>query len=337
MPIDGLSIDAMKLQSWNRFRTRHFAVVPDLMGSSMSFIHNGAIATIKIPSVDRVGDSLDEYSVASCNCWYADGTPVYYRIHAVDVTTSCPNEIALPDAVLDQAPNAYNLIDEDTQKELESTVDAALPTALSAFEYWASLIRWVTGFHLACREYRSEAESGWSNYLQDRDSGKSVWIGTTTVSVEVVHRLTPEEWSRIESHSGAGEQPPMHSVLLNDARHCMEVGDYRRALVDLSVACEVYLRTTAIQALPLGVPQEAIRIIEEANIHQFVSQLFPALLTDEARQQYKRSIKEELSSLFAKRNKLMHVAALEGADPNSCERYRKAVGALFRLELRTTT
>jgi hypothetical protein len=325
----------MKLQSWNRFRTRHFAVLPSLMGSTTTFVHNGATATIKLPLVERVGDSHDELAVASCNCWNQAGEPVYYRIHAVDVTTTCPTEAALPDAVLNQAPNAYKLLDEDTQKKLDGIVDAVVPTALSAFEYWASLLRWVTGFHLICREYRAGSASGWSSYLQETDSQKSVWIGRTTIFYEVVHRLSPEEWLRIQSHAEAGERPPMHIVLFHDARHCIEVGDFRRALVDLSVACEVYLRTTAVEALPTGVPLEAIRIIEDANINQFVSHLFPALLTDAAREQYKRSIKDELSSLFSRRNKLMHVAALEGADANACERFRKVVDALFRLELRS--
>ncbi len=134
----------MKLLSWNRFRTRHFAVLPSLMGSEMSFVHNGTPISIKLPPVDRVGESLDEYAVASCNCWDAAGVPVYYRIHAVDVASSWHADVAVPRAVLDQAPNAYKLLDKDTQKALEDIINASLPTALSAFEYWASLLRWVT-------------------------------------------------------------------------------------------------------------------------------------------------------------------------------------------------
>ena len=122
-------------------------------------------------------------------------------------------------------------------------------------------------------------------------------------------------------------------VLLQDAKHCIDVDDFRRALVDLCMACEVFLRSTVVDALPLGVQEDAVRLIEEANINQFISHLYPALLTDAAREQYKRSIKDDLQSLFSRRNKLMHVAELEGVNRQTCEKYQKAVDALFRLEL----
>jgi hypothetical protein len=126
----------------------------------------------------------------------------------------------------------------------------------------------------------------------------------------------------------------MHAMLLADAKHCIDVGDHRRALVDLSVACEVYLRTTVLNALPPGLLEEAVRLIEEANINQFLAHMFPALLTDGARQTYKKTLKKDLTSLFARRNKLMHVAAVDGADHDTCVRFQQALEALFLLELR---
>ena len=126
----------------------------------------------------------------------------------------------------------------------------------------------------------------------------------------------------------------MHFILLSESRHNADLGDLRRAIVDVSVACEVYLRSSVLGALPSGILAEAVMQIENANINQFVSHMFPALLTDEAKKEYKRSVKDELSSLFNRRNKLMHMAAMGDLTHERCMQYQKAVEALFGLARR---
>jgi hypothetical protein len=150
-----------------------------------------------------------------------------------------------------------------------------------------------------------------------------------------IHTVTTAEWERVHSYALAGERPPMHATLLADGKHCIDVGDYRRALVDLSIACEFYLRTAVLNSLPPEILDEVVRLIEEANINQIVAHLFPALLSDAGQQEYKRAVKDDVSSLFARRNKLMHVAAVDGANHDTCVRYGRALEALFALELRS--
>lgn len=325
----------MNFRSWNRFKTRALAVEPALMGNATSFVYNSSTVTIKIPSLERVRDQRDDDALATRGAWNGKtGETICYYVRAVDVTTTCNPAVDLPDGVLTKHPNAYELIEKGTQAKLDSIAKSSAEVASSAFEYWISLLRWVTGFHRIGREVRVGCESGWSTYLHDSDTDKPVWIQGQTLVIQGVHTVTVDEWQRLNSHSAVGDQPPMHTVLLDDAKHCIDVGDYRRALVDLSVACEVYLRTVVLGSLPPGVLEEAVRLIEEANINQYVSHMFPALLCDTARHDYKRIVKDELSSLFSRRNKLMHVATLEGANHETCERYRHAVEALFRLERR---
>lgn len=306
------------------------------MGRSISFVRDGVVVTIKIPPLERVGDRDDEDALATGGAWNGKtGETIYFHIRAVDVVTVCPSEVELPDAVLQRHPNAYELIDEGKQNALNAIALTASAAASSAFEYWISLIRWVTGFHCVGREVLVGYASGWTTYLHDCATNKPVWAEDMTFAVQGVHTVTKDEWQRVESLATAGHEPPMHAELLADAKHCIDVGDYRRALVDLSVACEVYLRTAVLNFLPPGVLVEAVRIIEEANINQYVAHLFPALLSDAARQEYKRTVKDDLSSLFARRNKLMHVAAIDGADRETCERFRRALELLFGLEQRS--
>lgn len=305
------------------------------MGGSTTFVHNGSTITIKIPTLKHVGEQLDEDALAFCATRNAKTEePLSFHICAVDATTTCPSEVDLPSAILGRQPKAIDLLDARTQKALDTVTEAATETAIAGFVYWVSLLRWVTGFHPICREIRVGNESGWRTYLHDSNTNHPVWASTQTYVVPADHPVTPEEWQRVQTHAAAGTQVPMHTVLLQDAKHCIDVDDFRRALVDLCMASEVFLRSTVVGALPPGIQEEAVRLIEEANINQFVSHLFPALLAEEARQQYKKTIKEDLSSLFSKRNKLMHVAELGVADREACERYRRAVDALLRLELR---
>ena len=308
---------------------------PSLMGGSTTFVHKGSTITIKIPPLERVGKEFDEDALAFCTTRNAKtGEPLSFHIRAVDVTTTCPSEVNLPRAILERQLNAIDLLDARTQKELDNVTGAATETAISAFEYWVSLLRWVTGFHPICRETRVGHESGWGTYLHDSKTQHPVWASSQIVVVPADHPLTSEEWQRVQAFAAVGAQAPMHTVLLHDAKHCIDVDDFRRAIVDLCMACEVFLRTAVVGALPTDLQREAVRLIEEANINQFITHLFPALLADDAREPYTNSIKKVLSNLFDKRNKLMHLASQDGVNREICEKFLDAVDALFLLELR---
>lgn len=302
------------------------------MGQAISFRHNDQIVTVKLPSIERVGNIRDENALADRGAWDANtGEAIYYVIRKVDVLVTCAPLVELPPEVLLQHPNAYDLIDNKTQTSLNSISKEAEVVAVSGFNYWVSLLRWVTGSHSICREARVGSSSGWSTYLHDCLTEKPVWIATQTIVVKGFRTVTGADWARIQQLSATEREPPIYQVLLGDALDCIEFGDYRRALVDLSVACEVFLRTHVLRSLPAGVMEEAMRLIEEANINQFVSHLFPALLNEVAKLDYRKTIKDELSSLFSRRNKLMHVAELHGATLENCRRYERATKALFQL------
>lgn len=302
------------------------------MGKTMCFDHEGTTVTIRLPSMDSVKDSDD--SCATKGAYRAStGEVIYYHIHNVDVLTECPSEIELPDIVLTKNANAYDEIDKDKQAALDSIITTARASAVSTFEYWISLLRWINGSPSIGREERVGNESGWGTRLYDRETRKVVWLEGMYIEVEGVNEVTTQHWVQVQANAKCQNRPPMHVSLLHDAIHCMHVGDYRRAIVDLSIACEVYLRTTIVMSLPVGVQTQAMRLIEEANINQFVSQLFPELLTDLSKAEYSKRIKDEVTSLFAKRNKLMHMASLSDIDRKRCERYISALKSMFSLNL----
>jgi hypothetical protein len=322
----------MKLHSWDRFITRALAVPPTLMGRSHSFDWNGSTVTIKLPSIEKVGNIHNEDARAYRGSWNSNtDETIYFVIRSVDVCVEASPDVAVPDEVLKHNPNAYELIDEEVQKTLNLVAETCSAQSQAAFEYWISLLRWVSGSHKICRHVSVGNSSGWSTYLLDRATEKEVWIHNQTIVVQGYRTITEAVWDKVSMLARAKEKPPIYSILYGDALDCIDDADYRRALVDLSVACEVFLRSRVIASLPPGTSEQVSRLIEEANINQLVAHLFPALLAQEAGERFKKKIKEDLSSLFARRNKLMHVAELHGATLENCRRYANAAQELFGL------
>lgn len=325
--------NSMKLHSWDRFITRALAVPPSLMGRALSFEHNGSQVTIKLPPVEKVSDDVHDEDARACRgAWNANtGETIYFVIRSVDVCVDVTTEVPVPSEVLERRPNAYELIGDEQQKTLTLIAEDCSAKSQAAFDYWISLLRWVSGSHKICRHVSVGNSSGWSTYLLDAATEKEVWIRSQTIVMEGYRTITDAVWDKVSQLALARESPPIYSILHGDALDCIDDADYRRALVDLSVACEVFLRSRVIASLPSGTSDQVSRLIEEANINQLVGHLFPALLDQETGERYKRKIKEDLSSLFGRRNKLMHVAELHGATLENCRRYARSARELFAL------
>lgn len=322
----------MKLRSWNRYKTRALAIPPALMGQVVHFERGGSTVTIKTPSIERVGDIHDDNALATRGAWNSNsGEVLHYIVRAVDVHVDANSDISVPAEVLQRRPNAYELIPSGIQEELKQTATKCTECADSAIEYWVSLLRWVSGSHRICRDARVGNSSGWATYLADSATGSDVWTHGQTFVISGYATVTERAWAKVNELAVAGVDPPIYAVLLGDALDCVDNGDFRRALVDLSVSCEVFLRTRVIASLPPGTSPQVTRMIEEANINQLVVRLFPELLDQTALATFKARIKDDLSSLFDKRNKLMHVAQLHGVTQENCRRFAATAKHLFAL------
>ena len=323
---------SMKLNSWDRFRIKSFAVVPELMGQSISFERDGSSVTLKLPSMEQASDRHDERASAYPGAWWATtNEPIYFVVQFVDVCVSVAVDVNLPLTILDRPPNAFDLLSEGQKGSLNAIVAKHKEKAESAFHYLVSLLRWVSGFHAIGRHGRIGNSSGWSTRLYDRDTNKDVWVATHWMEVTGYREITKDNLERVRNLASTQQDAPIYVVLYDDAMDCLDVKDYRRALVDLCVACEVFLRNRVISALPKETTARVSRLIEEANINQFVTHLFPELLSEALKLEYKKNIKGELSALFDKRNKLMHVAKFDEATLVNCQRFAKTAQELFNL------
>lgn len=322
----------MNVYSRDRFITSAFSISAALMGRTLSFRHGGARVTIELPCLDDVDDTRSEGARAVKGMWNREtGEIIEYSIRSVDVCTEIESKLEVPNEILSRPINAYQLLSDEKQAELTKVAESCLARSKSAFEYWISLLRWVSNYHKLCRQSRVGSSSGWGTYLIDSTSQREFWVHHQPIVIAGYRSITEDIWTKVSQLASAGHEPPVYSMLLSDALACIDENDFRRALVDLSVACEVFLRSRVIDSLPAGSSNQIIRLIEEVNVNQLITHLFPALLDQAAADRYKKTVKENLSSMFASRNKLMHVAEFGGATSEKCRLYSKAVRELFKF------
>lgn len=219
---------------------------------------DGSTVTIK-PSIERVGDVHDRDLLATCVAWnFKSGKMIHYIIRAIDVHVDATADFPVPAEVLRHRPNAYELIPSSIQEELKQTASKCTECADSAFEYRVSLLRWVTGSHRICRDARVGNSSGWSTYLAYSATGSEVWPQGQPIAISAYSTVTEKAWSKTNELAVAGVDPPIYAMLLGDALDYIDNGDFRRALVDLSVSCEVFLRSRVITVLPPGTSPQVI-------------------------------------------------------------------------------
>lgn len=322
----------MRIHSWNRFITHSLAVSSEIMGRSLSFQKNGATIKIQLPNLSDVSNNSDESAKANRGSWSANTGEVFdYHINSVDITVDEQIEMDLPNELLHRNPNAYDILTKEKQNTLNNTSESCKQIAKASFEYWVELLRWVSKFHNICRDLKVDSRSGWSTRLIESQTSKTAWIQSHIFTIKGCAVISKEQWEKVEELANQGANPPIHSILYSDALDCMDNGDYRRALVDMSVSCEVFMRSKVIDSLPHGTSPKVSKLIDEANINQIIHHLFPDILEPESREEYQKNIKKELSSQFDKRNKLMHAAQFTDITPETCQRYAHMLKVLFGL------
>ena len=174
-------------------------------------------------------------------------------------------------------------------------------------------------------------DSGRGTYLEDADNGHSLWASTLMFTVPRYRVITQDEWNSIQSSLDAQEFPPIYSALKHDAQENMGRSNYRSALIELAMTCEIFLRSMVLKRLPSSLSSTLVVAIEEVNISQYVAKHFRALVTEKDEVNFGK-LSKELTSLFDKRNKLLHMGKSEGVTKENCERFLRVANDLLNFE-----
>ncbi|MGJ7582870.1 hypothetical protein ACSFA3_22095 [Variovorax sp. RHLX14] len=321
----------MNIKSWNRFLSTALQVSPEIMGRSHEFNFEGAEIKIEIPSKERASDQVRDIVAEVGTRWSRNNEPVNYRILQIDVDVCLGICIDLPSEILKQSANAYELIAEEKRQELDEISQKHGRIAERAFEYWISVVQWVADDYRIGRTSSSTYHSGWSTRLEEINSEKSIWIETVYVFLSGYTTIDIDKWMEIQSRTKNSEYPPISIVLKNEAKHFFDLGDYRRSLMDIAIACETYLRSSVLASLPENLSPMARDQIDKSNIAQYTNHLFPELLDAQEIIKYK-SIKSDINSLFAKRNDLFHRGDANAATHDGCQKFLGVLQNLMEIK-----
>lgn len=323
-----------RLKSWNKFLTRHFAVPPDVVGNQHTFPFENASILLKLPTSDQIDRDNGSDDVASISSRRAtDNEPLEIAVHKVDVEVTADFTFPIPSDALTRNPNAFDLFSEDQQNQLESSTNQHQKRAEGAFHYWVRVMRWVCDDYRIAREEVSGSSSGWGTYLLDEETGHRVWAQSLMFTFPGCRCVNETEWNAAQQKLADGMQPPVYMELKHGAQAQLELGDCRRALLDAAVACETYLRTIVIRHLPDSLNSRLVDYIEEGNIFQFINKFVPGFLDEAGNRQFKR-LKSDLSSLFDRRNKLMHLGSTQDLNRDVCQRFIDVTEKLLAIEVR---
>ncbi len=308
-------------------------VLPDVMGQLHTFDFEDGEVEVRLPSVDKVVQDCkydDLTAVATVGARFSvDHRPLEYEILQVDVIIKLGSSIDLSPDVLTVPANAYKLVPTDQQKTLDQMADEHGAFLERGFEHWLSVLRWVADYHRIGRKGFVRDRPTLGARLQEINSGKTVWIQRAVVVLEGYHRITIDEWNLAHERLERQEKPPIHIALKLEATEFLDIGDYRRSLIDLGVSCETFLRNSVLEALPSALDAAMTKFIAEANINQYVSHFVPSILQADAAKHYRKEIRPKLDSLFAKRNEIVHQGDSPEATAKNCKRFVGVLNDLF--------
>lgn len=323
----------LSVASWNRFTTTNLVITPDLVGSAHEFVHAGCKVKISLPSKAHLPSEPLEGELLTFSTYQEiDGQkiPVQFWVHAVDVMVYITEQISLPEEILERAPNAYELLSESKQEQLNTMAASYTAIAEKVFELWIRTLRWKSDNSAIGRPRVIGYESGWATYLITESSNKRIWSWRDPFTITAAKAVTSDMWKSASEALQKSESPPIYVELLFDGIEHIKLGDFQRAIVDMAVACETYLRTLVANSLPASLSSAVKQYIDDANVRQVLTKFIPEILTEEENKNLEK-IESSLHKLFDTRNDIVHTGKTVQITADDCQKYVDVTSRLFLI------
>lgn len=304
------------------------------MGAIHEFSFENHRVLVRLPRAELADRDQTKYDqVARISSYRADSKePLSFAVGKVDVEIEVLGSISVPDDALTGPLCKYKSFSAEQRKAVDEICESHTGIAERAFEYWLEILRWSSGFALIGQPEISDKRSGWSTYIVDKSTQHRVWGCGLRTTFYKEFEVTKEHWEIASAHFARGDILPMHLRFLHDAETSTRNAHFEKAILELAMACEIYLRYAVFSFIPYGTPIELAKYIEEANINKYVGKFFKSLLPREKRRDYNRLAKE-ISSLMSRRNSYLHMGRMDDADHKRCRRYINAAKSLFTIRL----
>ena len=320
-------------KTWSRFITTNFCVTAEIMGFMHEFKFDNHHVSVKLPLPEHADRDERFDDVASVASSRADTDEVLsYRVRKVDVEIAVPVPISVPKEALSNPPKQIKHFSEEEKAVADRVCNEHSELAGRAFQYWLEMMRWASDSALIGQHSINGYESGWSTYLMESKTNHRVWASPVMLSAYRESEVTKVHWEKAAEHLQNSDELPMHFRFLHDGITSTRHGQYKKAIIEIAMACEIYLRYSVFEFIPEGTPSELVKYIEEANINKYVSQFFRSLLDESQITEYKK-IAKEISSLISRRNSYVHMGQMDDADNSLCQRFINAARKLFTIKL----
>jgi len=168
--------------------------------------------------------------------------------------------------------------------------------------------------------------------LIDNETEHRFWIASQTFVAKMKCKVSKDQWETAQKRLKEGLNMPTHIGYLHDAVEAYRAGQCRRSIIDIAMACEVFLHYSVLVLIPETLHETFKEYIEEANINQYVNRFFKNNIAQEDLVKFKK-LKTEISSLFSKRNKLLHMGNEEGANEENCQMFIAVAKELFSIKI----
>lgn len=330
-PPDESGTQPVQLETLNTFRCA-VGIEPALIGADLQFDQEGVRIRIKLPSADRINkpiheDTFDTDISVTAHELTKPPTPLAYGVYSIFVLTY-PNEpFDLPND-----PESVKALSSGNRSLLR-IIETGSYLADRAFERWAGVLRWKSGAHWLARRRRPQHPHQWRGEVRLRESGQRL-AGLSHGNMGVSHvgfNVTTKHWLQTEQALQAGESSPIYFDLLHDAQWVLETEELRRCVIDAAAACEVYMKTKVLDALPSGISPTVRRYTSRANVSKFYGDFFPDILPGGRSNPTWEAIKGDINALFTERNTLLHDGTHEHLTHTDCARYVAAARTLLSI------
>jgi hypothetical protein len=329
-----LNMPEIKAKTWTRFVTTNFCVGAELMGSAHAFVFEKHNIKVRLPKLEDANRDEKYDQIARVSSSRADTKePLSFRIYNVDLEIEIPDLVSVPEEALTKPPKQIEYFSQDQKEVVDNIIKTQSLIAERAFDYWLGIIRWSSGSALIGQPEISSVKSGWATYIKDASTNNDVWMGPLMFTSRIFKTWVEDKhWKIAADHLNLGDELPLHMRFLHDAEASVSSGHHKKSILELAMACEVYLRYSVFEFIPKDMPQELKTYIEEANINQYASKFFKSLVPENHQPQYTK-LSKEISSLMSRRNSYVHMGYMKDADSKNCHRFIDAMKTLFNIQL----
>lgn len=313
--------------SWNRFTTPGFTIAAELVGASHTFSYESRLTRVLLPpateaSEDTASNREPRYRVVSRRT--ADLTPLSFAVSDVEFRIDQPRS-----SELDHALALYASGDKFAEATSKVVIDAG-KIAVRAFEHWLGVVRWRTANGTIGRLAREQRQM-WGDNLRDADTLKQVVPGVSSLIATGSAAITQAQWADIQATLTRGHESPLFYQLYFDGSYSLAEGDTRRAVIDLTSACEVVLKILLDRSLPDGMLTVARQRLMKSPASVLIQRFARPLLGDDLWERLKPH--DRFDRLLFERNQVVHSHQHYTPSASDCYHFQKAVRDLLAFSM----